>query len=95
MNAGSVLFWVKCRYVTIYYLSGLFMLKLRIVNICHCGGCWLFCTAVWSWEMVSYCLAIHLRLFLLSSYAIFLIQYLSMIYVKDALMEVKYTPVIS
>ena len=22
------------------------MLKLRIVNICHCGGCWLFCAVV-------------------------------------------------
>ena len=45
--------------------------------------------------MVSYCLVIHLRLFLLSSYAIFLIQYLAMISVKDTLMEIKHTPVIS
>ena len=29
MNAGSVLFGVKCRYVTIYYLSGLFYVKAQ------------------------------------------------------------------
>ena len=29
MNAGSVLFLVKCRYVTIYYLSGLFYVKAQ------------------------------------------------------------------
>ena len=29
MNAGSVLFLVKCRYVTIYYLSGLFYIKAQ------------------------------------------------------------------
>ena len=29
MNAGSVLFLAKCRYVTIYYLSGLFYVKAQ------------------------------------------------------------------
>ena len=48
MNAGSVLFLVKCRYVTIYYLSGLFYVKAQ--NRQHLPLWWMLaflCYDIW------------------------------------------------